>query len=175
MIFSNDQNIFDLAVQNNWIYSEIKSDSSSIVRVVADENKMKCSWYLLIEKSAEIHSAKFINYLVSYLENGDALGPDYRNVLTVTSKFSGEEMYHSHSTIKAIKRNGNLLYASRSPIPFDGFAQSLQLLPIYGLRNHHFKPFSKDVKPGPLEISEKIEILRFIEQGVPVKILHFEG
>ena len=175
MIFSNDSNIFDLAVQNNWIYSEIKSDSSSIVRVVADENKMKCSWYLLIEKSAEIHSAKFINYLVSYLENGDALGPDYRNVLTVTAKFSGEEMYHSHSTIKAIKRNGNLLYASRSPIPFDGFAQSLQLLPIYGLRNHHFKPFSKDVKPGPLEISEKIEILRFIEQGVPVKILHFEG
>ena len=84
-------------------------------------------------------------------------------------------MYHSHSTIKVIKRNGNLLYASRSPIPFDGFAQSLQLLPVYGLRNHHFKYFSKDVKPGPLEISEKIEILRFIEQGVPVKNLHYDG
>ena len=39
----------------------------------------------------------------------------------------------------------------------------------------YFKYFSKDVKPGPLEISEKIELLRFIEQGVPVKILHFEN
>ena len=54
MIFSNDQNIFDLAVQNNWIYSEIKSKSSSIVRIVADENKLKCSLQVLSDRDTSL-------------------------------------------------------------------------------------------------------------------------
>ena len=68
--------------------------------------------------------------------------------------------------------NGQLLYASRSPIPGNKTTLSggHRQVCIYAFSKEELKRFASD-KKLPLESEEDIEILRFLELGIPVKMI----
>lgn len=72
-----------------------------------------------------------------------------------------------------INRNGDLLYMSRASIPSDKYGEShcrFKQVCIYGFTAQHLEFFA-DTSRGPLESVEDIEILRFIESGIGVKMV----
>lgn len=70
--------------------------------------------------------------------------------------------------------NDELIYISRNPIPGtktgNGVNPKKQVC-IYGFNREHLKEFADMGKKTPLEFEEDIEIIRFIEMGVNVKMV----
>ncbi len=90
--------------------------------------------------------------------------------VNLIENLEGEEEINSYNNVKAIfDQQGFALYFSRLPIP-------------YGLNNKHYKQlglysFTRETilrYPGmamtPLEIAESDDMLRFIENGIPLKV-----
>jgi 3-deoxy-manno-octulosonate cytidylyltransferase (CMP-KDO synthetase) len=66
---------------------------------------------------------------------------------------------------------GKAIYLSRLPIPYPkspGDARYYKQVCVYGFRKAALQDFSV-LPQGPLELSEGIELLRFIEHGIPVQ------
>ena len=72
------------------------------------------------------------------------------------------------------RKDGNLLYMSRAPIPMDklnSFSKAWKQVCIYAYPKEVLKSFANEPKKTPLEFLEDIEILRFLELGYEIKML----
>ena len=80
------------------------------------------------------------------------------------------------NTIKTVfAHNGDALYFSRSPIPSphpSGFAAGtwFKQVCVIPFRREALRRFST-LSPGPLEIAESIDMLRFLEHGLSVRLV----
>jgi 3-deoxy-manno-octulosonate cytidylyltransferase (CMP-KDO synthetase) len=88
-----------------------------------------------------------------------------------------EEELCSPNTIKAvIASSGDALYFSRSVVPtlggrrFTAGAWFKQVC-VIPFRRHALDKFAS-LPPGPLEIAESIDMLRFLENGIAVRMVH---
>jgi len=86
------------------------------------------------------------------------------------------EEYNDPDTIKVvIARNGNALYFSRRPIPWNG-SSSFDQFPMF--KQVCVIPFRRDflmryaaLEPTPLEIAESVDMLRILEHGFSLRIV----
>lgn len=85
-----------------------------------------------------------------------------------------EEDFRSRNVPKVVARSdGHLLYMSRAPIPAtkdDEFGTAFRQVCIYGFTRAQLRLFACQTVKTPLEQSEDIEILRFLELGVSVQM-----
>ncbi|MEN8221628.1 MAG: 3-deoxy-manno-octulosonate cytidylyltransferase [Acidobacteriota bacterium] len=95
-------------------------------------------------------------------------------VVTAVCFNKSEEEFNSVNVVKSVfDRNGKALYFSRSPIPgqqltkFTGFYQHIG---IYGYTRNALSSFVKS-PPSDHEVKEKLEQLRFLENGIEIVIL----
>jgi len=94
---------------------------------------------------------------------------------TLARKAEWKDIAADPSAVKVtLSRGGRALYFSRSPIPFNrdsgGPGVLLQHLGVYIYRRNYLLKFSKRV-PTPLELVERLEQLRILEYGEPLKVL----
>lgn len=72
---------------------------------------------------------------------------------------------------------GNALYFSRAPIPYDrdgsGQLRYYKHLGLYAYRVAALEKFHR-TPPSPLELAEKLEQLRFLENAVPITVVETE-
>ena len=67
-------------------------------------------------------------------------------------------------------RTGNALYFSKRPIPY-GIAEGLRLhLGLYAYTPAALRAYAA-LPPGPLELAEGLEQLRFLESGIPIRLV----
>lgn len=75
-----------------------------------------------------------------------------------------------------VNDDGYAVYLSRSPIPYPkdnhGYVYRRQVC-VYGFTPSALAAFAT-LKPGPSERAEGIELLRFIEHGIPVKFIEVD-
>jgi len=83
--------------------------------------------------------------------------------------------FESNSVPKVVFRpDGMLMYMSRSPIPSNKngvFNKAWKQVCIYAFPMSHLEKFALSRRKTPFELEEDIEILRFIELGIGVKML----
>jgi 3-deoxy-manno-octulosonate cytidylyltransferase (CMP-KDO synthetase) len=76
------------------------------------------------------------------------------------------------NVVKAVlANNGDVLYFSRAPIPFPregGVPKAYKHMGLYGYRPQWLQTMAK-LKPTPLELTEKLEQLRAMENGVVIR------
>ena len=94
---------------------------------------------------------------------------------TLARKASWNDIASNPSAVKVVMaRNGQALYFSRSPIPFyrdcKKPGQLLQHLGVYLYRRDYLLKFSRRA-PTRLEQVERLEQLRILEYGEPLKVL----
>ncbi|MBP7507935.1 MAG: 3-deoxy-manno-octulosonate cytidylyltransferase [Prolixibacteraceae bacterium] len=95
---------------------------------------------------------------------------DNVSCVNLIENLEGEEEINSYNNVKTVfDQQGNVLYFSRLPVP-------------YGLKNKHYKQlglysFKKEVilqypkmPMTPLEIAESVDMLRFVENNIHVKV-----
>ena len=95
-------------------------------------------------------------------------------VATLCSSISQEEA-QSPNQVKVVRDHaGNALYFSRVPLPFvreaNETADYLGHIGIYAYRSEALKEFSS-LPASPLEQAEKLEQLRFLQAGIPIRVV----
>ena len=86
----------------------------------------------------------------------------------------GIDIANSHSNVKVVtNEKGKALYFSRSLIPY-GATEFLYHIGIYGFRKAALDKFVK-LPMSPLEISEKLEQLRALQNGMTIGICYVEN
>lgn len=100
--------------------------------------------------------------------------PD-RRMNTAATPFQNPAETQNPNAVKVVRnRNGDALYFSRLPIPYDRDGDSpatpLLHLGIYGYRIDTLLEFVR-LRQGTLERAEKLEQLRALENGIPIRVL----
>ena len=99
----------------------------------------------------------------------------YKNsVLLGYTKIKKKKDYFDVNTPKVVfDKNENLLFASRAPIPFSKTYKknSWRQVLTYAFPSKALKKFSKLKRKSLFEKLEDIEILRFLEIGINVKLV----
>ena len=95
-------------------------------------------------------------------------------VATLCSPISREEA-QSPNQVKVVHDHiGNALYFSRAPLPYvrevNGTAEYFGHIGIYAYRRETLCSFTS-LPASPLEKAEKLEQLRFLQAGVPIRVL----
>lgn len=84
------------------------------------------------------------------------------------------EHYESNNIVKIVLNSKNyLIYASRSKIPF--YAKEIHKhVGIFSFRKKHLDLFLENKKSN-LEQQEDVEILRFLDMGIPIKVINVKS
>lgn len=99
-------------------------------------------------------------------------------MITAAIPFDDVREVKNPNTVKVVlDRSGNALYFSRSPIPFHRDAHDTESkvspllhLGIYGYRRDTLCQLVR-LAPTPLELSEKLEQLRALENGISIRVI----
>lgn len=95
-------------------------------------------------------------------------------VATLCSPISKEEAQSSNQVKVVRDHAGNALYFSRVPLPFvreaNETAEYFGHIGIYAYRKEALKEFSS-LPASPLEQAEKLEQLRFLQAGIPIRVV----
>ncbi len=95
-------------------------------------------------------------------------------VATLCSPISEEQARSPHQVKVVRDHAGNALYFSRAPLPFvresGESAVFLGHIGMYAYRADALRCFAS-LPPSPLEQAEKLEQLRFLQAGIPIRVL----
>lgn len=96
-------------------------------------------------------------------------------IINAMCPIGSEEDFRSSSVPKVVATPaGNLLYMSRGAIPTNKkleFTKAYKQVCIYAFPSTQLDTYGKREKKTPLESIEDIEILRFLEMGIPVHMI----
>ena len=97
-------------------------------------------------------------------------------IVNAMCKISNEEEFHSFTVPKVVvSETSKLLYMSRSPIPISKnaeFSIAYKQVCIYAFSKRHLEFFASHSAKTKLEQVEDIEILRFLENDIPVRMVN---
>lgn len=102
---------------------------------------------------------------------------DSTNVLNCYCRLKQDEIKSANVPKVIFSRSQKLIYMSRGDIPFDKTASGKPLFKqvcIYGFNKAHLELFSSSKKKSYIEQNEDIEILRFLELDVDVRMIELE-
>lgn len=98
-------------------------------------------------------------------------------MVTLAAPISGND-FTDPNIVKAVRdRRGYALYFSRATIPYPRHpdaAKPLQHVGIYGYQRDVLLRLS-ELEPTPLELSESLEQLRALENGIPIRVLEIDA
>ena len=99
-----------------------------------------------------------------FLEDGSV------SVVNLIEDLDGEEEINSYNNVKAIfDQSGFALYFSRLPIPYGSKNKHYKQLGLYAFTREIALRYPK-MTMTPLEIAESDDMLRFLENNIPVKL-----
>jgi 3-deoxy-manno-octulosonate cytidylyltransferase (CMP-KDO synthetase) len=100
-------------------------------------------------------------------------------IINAMCRLKNEDEFRSFTIPKVVtSKSGNLLYMSRSPIPVtktNQFSSGFKQVCIYAFSKEHLEFFSSHQQKTEIEGIEDIEILRFLENDIPVKMIEVEA
>lgn len=100
-------------------------------------------------------------------------------IVNAMCKIVSDEEFRSFTVPKVVvSKTNKLLYMSRSPIPIskkNKFHFGHKQVCIYAFSKNHLTFFAKENKKTPVEEVEDIEILRFLENDIPVQMIEVEA
>jgi len=139
------------------------------------------------DRLAEANLTLKKDFLINVQGDEPLINPDdIRDIISVYQKNPGTVINamckiksakdHNSLTVPKVtsSKSGQLLYMSRAPIPLTKsgeFVSAFKQVCIYAFSSEHLRFFSSLQEKTPLEKIEDIEILRFLENDIPVKIV----
>ena len=175
-------NLFDsvyVVTEDEEIYNEIHNSGGNSILI---KNQHESGSDRIAEACESISSDAFVNIqgdepfidsnslkkLVEELHNSD--------YVSLMIKISEIQEIENPNNVKVVVNNDNYaLYFSRSVIPFrrdsnSDFVDYYKHIGVYGFKKQSLIDFSK-TNPSKLELSEKIEAIRIIENGNKIKMI----
>jgi len=143
---------------------------SGTERIGEISQKIKSNFYLNIQGDEPFINPSLINKFINYLRKHPAT-----EILTAGKVIKDHKEINDPNIVKIVySRNNQALYFSRHPIPYNRDMNKniiyTKHIGIYGFRNDILKKVNK-LSPSSLEKAEKLEQLRFLENGYKINII----
>lgn len=167
-----DSAIFDLVRNNNGL-PLITSDAhrGCIDRAAEAALSSQADFIILVQGDSPLVYPDEIDLVISEIEKY----PEAACINLMTPVKNETELY-SKNTVKVVcSKNGEALYFSREPIPTPkkneaGNFMRYKQQGIFGFRKDILLKY-KELKDAPLEIAESVDVLRFIENGLKIRMV----
>jgi 3-deoxy-manno-octulosonate cytidylyltransferase (CMP-KDO synthetase) len=120
-----------------------------------------------------------LDALISVMQAGSTPGASAPRMATLATQLEFEDTHDANVVKVVAAQNGDALYFSRLPIPFAREAKNQEHLPrlrhlgVYAYESNWLLQMA-NLPPSPLEEIEKLEQLRALENGVPIRVVVVE-
>ena len=186
MVVTDDQRIveecFRYDIPVDIVKEPCKTGTDRVARAAAKTTK--ADWFINVQGDEPFANPNDILKVADQMEN--AHNKSFRSiqdeVVNGMSPITNPADFHDETIPKVIAWDGLLKYMSRAPVPYPygptkemWNRNAMQQVCIYGFFRNHLEKFIQQTIKTPFEESEDIEILRFIEMGIPVRMLELEG
>ncbi len=175
-----DRQLVYIATDSELIGNEAKSFGAQVIMTsescltgtdrLAEANlKLGCDFLVNVQGDEPLINPIDIQKVISeYHSNPEC-------VINAMCKISTEDEFYSNTIPKVVATlSGKLLYMSRAGIPTTKnhtFEFAYKQVCIYAFSKQHLNFFLKQRKKAPIEHVEDIEILRFVENDIPIKMV----
>jgi len=175
-VATDSPEIMDLIKSLNGNAIMTSSNCKTGLDRVAEANEtLNFDYILNLQGDEPLITKNIIDSSISYFKNH---GPDALNCM---SKVNSIDDFYNTNTIKVVTdKDDELLYMSRSPIPF-GKDKNISLKNVYKqvcvyiLNKKSLAFYGPNKYKSSLESIEDIEILRLLSMGVSIKMLEVEA
>ncbi len=176
-------NLFDdvlVVTDSDSIYNEIKNSGGNVVmsdsghqsgsdRIAEAIEDMDCDIVLNVQGDEPFVHKQTLQSLLNVFNDATV------KVASVMHKIFGQPDIENPNNVKVVvDKNSNALMFSRSVIPYlrdkSTTADYYKHIGIYAYRKEILLQFTK-WEQTPLELAEKLEQLRYLENGVPIKMI----
>ena len=138
---------------------------SGTERVAEVAEDLESSVIINIQGDEPLLQGQMIDDLVQALQDPSIV------MATLASKVTELDRIHDRDIVKVVAdKNGDALYFSRSPLPFEASDHFLQHIGIYGYQQEFLLKFHA-LPVSRLEAIEGLEQLRVLENGYKIKIV----
>ncbi len=145
--------------------SQCRSGSERVAEVL---RSISTNWVIHLQADEPLIRPEHLFPLVEYGKHEEA------KFATLATRCASLEEANSPNTVKVVwSKEGNALYFSRSPIPFDA-KQWWKHIGVYAYRPEVFLHILAQ-QPSPAEEAENLEQLRFLHYGIPVRVFPIQG
>jgi len=171
IIATDDERIMNVA--NSFGAVAVKTSSScrsGTDRVAEAIAGLDADTIINIQGDQIMMDVKAIKGMIDALESGCPM-------VTIATQVTCEDAQDRNTVKVAVDVQGNALYFSRSLIPFPhskGHTTLLRHVGLYGFSRETLIKFAS-LPQTPLELTESLEQLRALENGIPVKVVISEG
>ena len=176
-------NLFDdvlVVTDNDIIYNEIKNNNGNVImssqqhesgsdRIAEAIEDVDCDVVLNVQGDEPFIDKQALQSLLNAFDDSTV------KVASLMHKIFEQPDVENPNNVKVVvDKNSNALLFSRSVIPFirdkNVSADYYKHIGIYAYRKEVLLQFTK-WKQTPLELAEKLEQLRYLENGVPIKMI----
>lgn len=138
-------------------------------RVACLLDSMDSELFINVQGDEPILNPEDLTAIISEAQKGTC------DIVNGYCEITDEEQFRSRTIPKVVfQKDGTLMYMSRSPIPSDkegNFIKAWRQICIYSFSRKALELFRSQRKKTSLETIEDIEILRFLEMGMSVKMV----
>ncbi|MBF0425680.1 MAG: 3-deoxy-manno-octulosonate cytidylyltransferase [Magnetococcales bacterium] len=140
-------------------------------RVAEAARSLKADWIVNVQGDEPLLHPEMLDQLLEPLRNDPAIP-----MATLAHPLTDREDFLSPDVVKVVcTRGGFALYFSRAPLPVargrEGVPrEALRHIGLYAYRADFLQQFAR-LDPTPLEQSEKLEQLRALEHGFPIRVV----
>ena len=170
LVATDDKKIQKLCIENN-INTLITSNKclTGTDRIAEVARKIKKDFYINVQGDEPICNPLDI---IKLIDNAKKFPNEIINGYT---EITDKKLFFSPHIPKVVfRKDGRLLYQSRAPIPFNKkktFIKAWRQVCIYSFPYKSLKIFSSLRNKTPIEKIEDIELIRFLEMGMEIKMI----
>lgn len=169
-IATDDERIMTHCIENNMQVEMTSSDClTGTDRIANFAMKIKARIYINVQGDEPLMNPEDLRKIIQTSKNHPT------EIINGYAKITSQEQYNSLHIPKVVFRpDKRLLYMSRSPIPGNKqgvFQRSWRQVCIYAFPSDSLSMFANQKHKSCLEYEEDIEILRFLELGLDVRMV----
>lgn len=179
-----DSKLVYIATDNRLIEQAAKSFGAQVImtssacmtgtdRLAEANQKLQCDFIVNVQGDEPLINPKDIQTVISTYKNQP------NTIINAMCRLKDEQEFRSFTVPKVVtSKSGNLLYMSRSPIPVtksNAYDFGYKQVCIYAFSKEHLEFFASHQNKTKIEQVEDIEILRFLENDIPVKMIEVES
>ena len=170
LVATDDKRIQKLCKENNInTLMTSKKCLTGTDRIAEVAKKIKKDFYINVQGDEPICNPSDIKKLISKAKKFP------NDIINGYTEIIDKKLFFSPHIPKVVfRKDGRLLYQSRAPIPFNKkqkFIKAWRQVCIYSFPYNSLKIFSSLKNKTPIEKIEDVELIRFLELGIEVKMI----
>ena len=170
IIFDYIESIGGQAVMTSKNHERASDRAAEALNVLEEQDKIKYDIIIMVQGDEPMTDPLMISEAVQPMINDSSI-----NVVNLVADINSQEEFEDRNCIKVVlDKDNNAMYFSREPIPTQRLSKKVPMkkqVCIIPFRREFLFSY-QNMEPTSLEITESVDMMRILENGFKVKMIH---